>query len=48
LTGDAEKVYHAVYYDPLTSAVLGLSEIRDMVREMFAANEAWLPQFKRP
>ncbi|HOX31549.1 MAG TPA: alpha-galactosidase [Spirochaetales bacterium] len=45
-TGDARLVYQAVAHDPLTSAVLSLAEIRDLVREMFAANRAWLPQFE--
>ncbi len=47
LTGDREKIYQAIIFDPLTSAVLSLREIRDMVDEMFAANEAYLPQFKK-
>lgn len=46
LTGDPMKVFHAVCYDPLTSAVLSLAEIKDMVNEMFEANKDWLPQFK--
>ena len=39
-------IYQAICYDPLTSAVLSLREIRDMVDEMFKQNEEWLPQFK--
>lgn len=46
LTGDRELIYQAICYDPLTSAVLSLREIRDMVDEMFKVNEDWLPQFK--
>ena len=46
LTGDARKVYYACYLDPLTSAVLSLDEIEQMVDEMFAANRDWLPQFR--
>jgi alpha-galactosidase len=46
LSGDRRKVFHAVCFDPLTSAVLSLGEIKDMVDEMFAANGEWLPQFK--
>jgi len=46
LEGDARKVFHAVCFDPLTSAVLSLDEIRSMVDEMFAQNRTWLPQFK--
>ncbi|MEN6313311.1 MAG: alpha-galactosidase [Clostridiaceae bacterium] len=46
VTGDPRKVFHAICFDPLTSAVLSLDEIRRMVDEMFAANREWLPQFK--
>jgi alpha-galactosidase len=45
LEGDPRKIFHAICYDPLTSAVLSLSEIKRMVDEMFAVNRAWLPQF---
>lgn len=45
-TGDPVKVFQAICFDPLTSAVLSLSEIKEMVNEMFAANKGWLPQFK--
>ena len=45
--GDKEMIYQAVCYDPLTSAVLSLREIRDLVDEMFKQNEDWLPQFKK-
>ena len=44
--GDKEKVYQAICFDPLTSAVCSLREIRAMVDEMFAANADYLPQFK--
>ncbi|MDR0668483.1 MAG: alpha-glucosidase/alpha-galactosidase [Treponema sp.] len=40
---DREKVYYANYYDPLTSALLSLEEIRRMTDEMFAAGKDWLP-----
>ncbi|NLX71270.1 MAG: alpha-galactosidase [Clostridiales bacterium] len=46
LTGDPTKIYQAIYFDPLTSAVLSLGEIKKMVREMFEVNKEWLPQFK--
>jgi alpha-galactosidase len=46
ITGDPEKVYQAIYFDPLTSAVLSLAEIRQMVSEMFEVNKEYLPQFK--
>ena len=41
-----DKICHAIYYDPLTSAVLSLAEIRSMVDEMFEANKGWLPTFE--
>lgn len=46
LEGDPRKVFHAICFDPLTSAVLSLNEIKDMVDEMFEANRNYLPQFK--
>lgn len=46
LAGDPEMVFHAILFDPLTSAVLGMSEIREMVRKMFEANKDYLPHFK--
>jgi alpha-galactosidase len=46
IQGDPRKVFHAVCFDPLTSAVLSLAEIKQMVDEMFEANMEWLPQFK--
>lgn len=45
LTGDPEMIFHSICYDPLTSAVLSLQEIREMTRELFAANEGHLPTF---
>ena len=46
LTGDARLVFHAIANDPLTSAVLSLAEIAQMVNRMFEQNKAYLPQFK--
>lgn len=46
LTGDMSKVYYAIYNDPLTSAVLSLPEIKEMVTAMFEKNKDYLPQFK--
>ncbi len=46
ITGDPRKVFHAVCFDPLTSSVLSLDEIKKMVDEMFEANKEWLPRFK--
>ena len=45
ITGDPRKVFHSICYDPLTSAVLSLAEIKEMVDTMFRENESWLPQF---
>ncbi|HXL02571.1 MAG TPA: alpha-glucosidase/alpha-galactosidase [Candidatus Atribacteria bacterium] len=44
LAADREAVYHAVMMDPLTSAVLDLDEIRQMVDEMFEAEKEYLPE----
>ncbi len=46
VTGNKDLVYQACYFDPLTSAVLSLAEIKSMVDEMFEANKDWTPQFK--
>jgi alpha-galactosidase/6-phospho-beta-glucosidase family protein len=43
--GDSRKVFHAICFDPLTSAVLRLEEIKRMVDEMMAQNRPCLPQF---
>jgi alpha-galactosidase len=45
LTGDPRKVYQAIAFDPLTSAVLGIQEIKEMTSKMFAQNKDYLPQF---
>jgi alpha-galactosidase len=47
LSGDPRKVYQAIAFDPLTSAVLGIPEIKEMTAKMFKQNEGYLPQFKR-
>lgn len=46
ITGDPRKVFHAICFDPLTSSVLSLDEIKQMTDEMFEVNRQWLPQFK--
>ena len=46
LTGDPRLVYQSVIFDPLTSAVLSLAEIREMVNRMFAANRKYLGYFE--
>lgn len=45
LNGDPRKIFHAIAHDPLTSAVLSLAEIRQMVDEMFEQNRDHLPTF---
>lgn len=49
-SGDPETVVQALALDPLTSSVLTLREIREMVTEMLDAQREWLPQFgdRRP
>ena len=46
LTGDPTLVYHACCYDPMAASVLSLAEIRQMVNEMLAQNQPYLPQFQ--
>jgi len=46
LSGDPTLVYQAIAHDPLTASVLSLAEIKQMVNEMFAKNQAHLPTFK--
>ena len=43
LEGDARKVFWACAFDPLTSAVLTLDEIQEMVTEMLEQNKDYLP-----
>ncbi len=44
-SGDPELIMQAIALDPLTAAVLTLSEIRAMTAEMLEAQRAYLPQF---
>ena len=44
LEGSRRKMFHAVLFDPLTSAMLSMQETKDMVDEMFAANAGYLPE----
>jgi len=46
ITGNPMEVFHAIAYDPLTAAVLSLSEIRSMVNAMLQQNREYLPTFK--
>ena len=41
-----EMVYHAVYMDPLTSAVCSLDEIKNMCDELFEINKDFLGDYK--
>ncbi len=43
LENDPDKIFYSCLYDPLTSAVCSMQEVRDMVDEMFKANEGYLP-----
>ena len=43
---DPLKVFHAILFDPLTSSVLSMGEIREMTNEMFAMNKDFLGYFK--
>ena len=45
MSGDRDAVHQAIALDPLTGAILTLPQIRDMVDELFEAQEQWLPQF---
>ncbi|MDR1443279.1 MAG: alpha-galactosidase [Treponema sp.] len=45
LRGDPRKVYQAVAFDPLSSAVLGIREIKQMTEKMLLQNKEYLPQF---
>ena len=44
IDGDRRKIYHAVLFDPLTSAVLSPGEAKSMVDEMLEANREYLPE----
>jgi len=46
IEGDPWKVFQANLFDPLTSAVLSMAEIREMTQKMLDKNEAYLGYFK--
>ncbi len=46
LTGNPRLVYRAIANDPLTSAVLSLAEIEQMVNQMLERSRAYMPQFR--
>lgn len=43
---DKEAVYHAVYMDPLSSAVCSMDEIKNMCDELFEINKEFLGDYK--
>lgn len=45
--GDPMKVFHAICLDPLTSSVLSLAQIEDMVNAMLDKNRDWLSRFHK-
>ena len=46
IEGDPWKVFQANLFDPLTSAVLSMAEIKALTQEMLDKNEAFLTYFK--
>jgi alpha-galactosidase len=46
LAGDPTMIFHAVLFDPLTSARLSMAETREMVKKMLDVNKDYLPHFK--
>ncbi|MGE5598543.1 MAG: alpha-galactosidase [Bacteroidota bacterium] len=45
VTGDPRLVFQAILHDPLTAAVLSMTEIKEMVAAMLRQNRDHLPQF---
>jgi len=46
IEGDANKIFHAILFDPLTAAVCSMDETQQMVQEMFNKNKDYLKYFK--
>ena len=46
IEGDANKIFHAILFDPLTAAVCSMDETQQMVQEMFNKNKEYLKYFK--
>lgn len=46
LEGDRKAVEQAIALDPLTASVLTLAQIKELTADLFAADKAFLPQFK--
>ena len=44
---DPELAFAAISMDPLTSSVLNLTEIRNLVAEMFESEAEWMPEFRK-
>ncbi|HBE04594.1 MAG TPA: hypothetical protein DC049_19275 [Spirochaetia bacterium] len=47
LESNAEHVFHAMAFDPLTAAQLTLSQISVMTAELLAVSRDWLPRYHR-
>ena len=47
LKGDKDLIYQACYFDPLSSSILCMDEIKNMVDDMFVEHEGWLPMFNK-
>lgn len=45
LERDSKKIYHSILLDPNTASVCSPQEIREMVDELFIAEEKWIPKF---
>jgi len=43
---DKNKIFQAILLDPLTSAILSIDEMEQMVDKLFQANEEYLKGFK--
>jgi alpha-galactosidase len=47
MTENREHIYHAAMMDPHTAAELDLQQIWDLVDDLLAAHDTWLPEFAR-
>ena len=45
IEGDPVKVFHSILFDPLTSSVLSMAEIKEMTDEMLLKNKDYLSYF---
>ena len=46
IEGNPEMIFQAILFDPLTSSVLSMAEIRDLTRTMLEKNRSFLGYFK--